>query len=301
MRVTCTQIRAFNAVAHEGSFANAAKRLHVSQPAVTLQVRRLEDIYGVVLFDRRGSHVTLTEVGRQLFEITDQIGTLEEEVDDLLSAQYDLQSGSLTVATGSPEVTMRLVSEFQQRHSHCKITVVIGNAGENAESIFNRRADIACITEPKDDPRLVIIPFISNEVVLLVPVGHSLAREKQVRLEALATERIIVRVDKSYTQQLVARHVAEVGSAITPAMFVEGREAMQAAVATGMGVGFIFDSEVGEDPRVRTVSIGHGDIQSVEKIICLKAQARRRLVQAFLDLVRERQDKSFRSAKPLNR
>ncbi len=299
MRATASQIRAFNAVAHEGSFAKAANRLHVSQPAVTLQVRGLEDAYGVVLFDRRGSYVTMTEIGRQLFEVTDQIGTLEEEVDELLSAQYELVSGSLTIATGSPQVTMHLVSAFQRRYPQCSLTVVIGNAGENAEAIINRRAEIACITEPKDDPRLVAIPFSSSEIVVLVPTGHPLAGEKYLRMETLTSERLIVRVDKSFTQQLVSRHMAESGIIVTPAMFVEGREAMQAAVAAGLGIGFIFDTEVGEDPRVKTVRLGREGIRSIEKIICLKAQARRRLVKAFLDLARELQAKEFRSAKRL--
>lgn len=301
MRVTGTQIRAFNAVAREGSFAVAAKRLHVSQPAVTLQVRRLEDLYGVVLFDRCGSHVALTDIGRQLFEITDKIGALEEEVDDLLSAQYDFLSGSLTIATGSPQVTMGLVSDFQQRHPHCKVTVVIGNAGENAASIFGRRADIACITEPKDDPRLLAIPFCTNEVVVLTPTGHRLAKEKHVRLEALASERLVVRVDKSFTQHLVGHHFMKSGIEVTPAVHVEGREALQAAVAAGLGIGFIFDSEIGEDPRVRAVRLERPVIRSVEKIICLKAQARRRLVKAFLDLVRERTASELRPGRKVKR
>lgn len=159
MRATNTQIRAFNAVAHEGSFVKAAKRLHLSQPTITLQVRKLEDTYGVVLFDRRGSHVTLTAIGLELSEITDPIGTLEEEVDELLSAQYDLIKGALTIATGSPQVTMKLVSACQSRYPQCKLIVIIGNARENIDAIYSRRADITCITNPSDDNRLVALPF----------------------------------------------------------------------------------------------------------------------------------------------
>ena len=287
MRATNTQIRAFNAVAHEGSFAKAAKRLHLSQPAITLQVRKLEDAYGVVLFDRRGSHVTLTAIGHELSEITDQIGTLEEEVDELLSAQYDLVKGALTIATGSPQVTMKLVSACQSRYPQCKLTVIIGNARENIDAIYSRRADIACITNPSDDNRLVALPFYTNAVVALVPVGHALAQEKYVSLQALAAERLIVRVDKSLTQQMVNQQFEKQQIIVSPSMYVEGREAVQAAVAAGLGIGFIFDNEVGADARVCTVKIGRSAIQSVEKIICLKSQARRRLIKAFLNLAKE--------------
>jgi DNA-binding transcriptional LysR family regulator len=76
-----------------------------------------------VLFDRRGSHVTLTAIGLELSEITDPISTLEEEVDELLSAQYDLIKGALTIATGSPQVTMKLVSACQSRYLCRSITV----------------------------------------------------------------------------------------------------------------------------------------------------------------------------------
>lgn len=287
MRATSTQIRAFNAVAHEGGFAKAAKRLHLSQPAVTLQVRKLEDAYGVVLFDRRGSHVTLTPIGHELSEITDQIGSLEEEVDELLSAQYDLVKGTLTIATGSPQVTMKLVGACQSRYPQCKLTVIIGNARENIDAIYSRRADIACITNPSEDNRLVSVPFHTNEVVALIPVDHPFAKEKYVSLEALASEHLIVRVDKSLTQQLVAQRLERLSIPIAPSMFVEGREAVHAAVAAGLGIGFIFDNEVGEDMRVCTVKIGRDAIQSVEKIICLKSQARRRLIRAFLNLAKE--------------
>ncbi len=294
MPATSTQIRAFNAVAHEGSFAKAAKRLHVSQPAVTLQVRRLEDTYGVVLFDRRGAKVTLTPIGVELVELTDQIRTLEEEIDDLLSAQYDLTSGSLTVATGSPQVTMGLVSAFQRRYPQCKVTVIIGNAGEIIEAIFNRRADIACATDPREDDRIVAIPFSSNEVVALLPSDHALAREKYVRLDSLASERLIVRVDKSYTQQIVSQLFEKQGVPLNPGLYVESREAVHEAVAAGLGVGFIFDQEVGEDARVSPVKLGRGGAKSMEKIICLKAQARRRLVKAFLNVAREWQSPDVR-------
>jgi len=296
MRATSTQIRAFNAVAREGSFAKAAKRLHVSQPAITLQVRRLEDTYGIVLFDRRGSKVTLTPIGMELAELSDQIHTFEEEIDDLLSAQYDLTTGSLTIATGSPQVTMGLVSAFQRSYPQCKVTVIIGNAVDNLESIFNRRADIACATDPRDDDRMVAIPFSSNEVVALVPAAHALAREKYVRLETLATERLIVRVDKSYTQQIVSRLFEERGVPLSPSLFVESREAVHEAVAAGLGVGFIFNREIGEDARVAAVKLGRGGAKSVEKIVCLKAQARRRLVKAFLNVARELQSPAAKRA-----
>lgn len=296
MRATSTQIRAFNAVAHEGSFAKAAKRLHLSQPAITLQVRKLEDTYGVVLFDRRGSHVTLTEVGHELSEITDQIGTLEEEVDELLSAQYDLIKGALTIATGSPQMTMKLVGACQSRYPQCKITVIIGNARENIDAIYSRRADIASITNPSEDSRLFSVPFSTNEVIALVPTGHALAKEKYVSLESLTAERLVVRVDKSLTQQLVTQQLEKQKLVISPSIYVEGREAVHAAVAAGLGIGFIFDNEVGDDTRVSAVKIGRNPIQSIEKIICLKSQARRRLVKAFLNLAKELQSQGMKEA-----
>jgi len=294
MFATARQLRAFTAVAREGGFAKAAARLGVTQPAVTLQVRALEEAYGVVLFERRGGTATLNELGHELYALTRQIEGLEAEVDDLLNAQYDLATGSLTVATGSPRTAMNLIGRFRERYPHCRVNVSIGNHKFVWDEIVERRADVAVDTNIPNDKRIYDLPYHPNAIVLLAPRGHPISRQKSVNLATLENEKLVMRSDRSKTQLLVEQMMREAGAELVPDLMVSGREAVQEAVAAGLGLGFMFEREVGDDPRIRVVRIDQPSASTVESVFCLKAQARRRLVMAFLDVAREFRDDSYR-------
>lgn len=293
MFATAKQLRAFTSVAQEGGFAKAATKLGVTQPAVTLQVRALEEAYGVVLFERRGGAATLTDLGHELFALTRQIGSLEAEVDDLLNAQYDLATGSLTVATGSARTAMNLIGKFRDRYPHCHVNVSIGNHKFVWDEIIERRADIAVDTNIPNDKRIYDLPYHPNEIVLLAPADHPFSGQRSLDFTQLTGEKFILRSDRSKTQSVVEQMMRDAGVSLVPDLLVTGREAVQEAVAAGLGLGFMFEREVGDDPRIRIVKINSPPAKTVESVFCLKAQARRRLVMAFLDVAREYRAPNF--------
>lgn len=289
MLATHTQIRAFNAVAREGSFARAAERLHLTQPAVTLQVRALEDTYGVVLFDRKGASVSMTNTARTLYTLTQQIQPIEEQVDELLGAELRLMKGELTMATGSPPILMRLVREFTRRYPEIQVAVKLGNWAQVWDSINDRTADIALLTAPPSDERILTLPYSQQRVVVLAPAGHIFAKRKSVALRELVLENLICRDERSYTQKLVQKIFRDAKVSLKPAMTLDTREALIEAVAAGLGVGFVLSEETGFDTRVHSLEFEDGTETCLEAIVCLKGQARRRIVKAFLEVVRDMQ------------
>lgn len=282
-----TQLRAFDAVAREGSFSRAADRLGLTQPAITVQVRALEEAYGVSLFDRLASGVVLTGLGRSLFALTRQQNDIEEQMEELLSASFKLERGQLRLAAGGPHVAMGLIAAFVRRYPEIEVEVSLGNYEQVWRRLLEREADVAVMTGPPDDQRIVTKAVAEQRIVALVPAGHGLAGRRRVRLKALEAEPVIFREGDSITQRMVDRALRKSGVALRPILRLGSREAVHEAVATGLGIGFVLDHETGEDRRVATVQLSGLDAVDREAVVCLKSQAARRVVRAFFEIAEE--------------
>ena len=283
-----TQLRAFDAVAREGSFSKAADRLGLTQPAVTVQVRALEEAYGVSLFDRTGGGVSLTGLGHALFALTQQSHGIEEQVEELLAASFKLERGQLRLAAGGPHVAMGLIAAFIGRYPAIELEVSLGNYEQVWRRLLERQADIAVMTNPPDDERIVGLPVAEQRVVALVPGKHRFAGRRSIRLQDLRDEAVIFREAESVTQRLVDRSLGEAGVVLDPILRLGSREAIHEAVAKELGIGFVLDQETGEDGRVSTVKLSDVTAVGQEAIVCLTSQANRRIVRAFFDIAGNR-------------
>ena len=123
-----SHLRAFHAVASQGSFTKAAKVLHVTQPTISDQVKALEQRYSVVLFGRRGRHITLTPIGQALLEVTQRQFSLEAEAEELLTAARGLAQGLLRVSADAPYHVVPLLGRFHRLHPGIRLTLDFGNS-----------------------------------------------------------------------------------------------------------------------------------------------------------------------------
>ena len=135
------QLRAFNAVANESSFTKAARALGVSQPAVTIQIKALEESYGTALLLRRGHKVSLTELGLSLLDITRRIFSLEQEAEELLTEARHLRAGHLKVGADGPYFVMELLAAFIARYPGVRVTVAMGNSETVVRDLLDYRTD----------------------------------------------------------------------------------------------------------------------------------------------------------------
>lgn len=285
MKFTHAQIRAFNAVARDGSFSKAAVNLGVTQPAITLQIRSLEDLYSVVLFVRTRDRATLTKLGMDLFQVTQPIHVMETEVDELLSRQSELIEGSLSLAAGSPQLIMPLIKQYNEKYPSVKISLHLGNFDEIQSSLLQNRVDVVILDGLIKNERFYARLYLRQELILVVPVGHPLADRESVRPDDLMRETILFRGDGSYTQKTMDEWFRVARIKLLTGLQMSSRDSIIEAVSIGMGIGFVFDQEVGNDPRIVKISLSGRTTRCDESLVCLKSQFRRNTIKALFEMI----------------
>lgn len=279
-----TQLRAFDAVARTSGFSRAGNELGLSQPAVTIQVRGLEQAFGVQLFRRHGRHVELTELGQQLFEHTRRLFGIESEAYELLRSGKHLLSGEVNLAADGPYAVMGLVSRFRREHPEVRVSLRLGNPGDCLAQLVDQRADLALASEVPQDRHIHALPYLRQPLMLLLPAAHPWARRSDLGLADLEGSGMVMREPASNTRALFERHLAGRQLKVRTALELDTREAVREAVAMGLGFGLTLENEIGTDGRLRAVPIEGGSIVCTDYLACLAGQSDRRVVAAFFAL-----------------
>lgn len=281
---TAAQLRCFNEVAAAGGFSAAARRLGVSQPAVTAQVRALEEMFRVQLFARTGRGAALTPLGRRLFDKTARLRDLEQAAADVLNQARALEVGELTIAAGAPGPAMRLIARFRARHPGVRINTIFGNWQEVVTAVQDRAADVGVLTEAPAETPFARTRVLVQKLVALAPQGHPLAAGAgPVSLAALAREPLVFRSGQSLTRRTVDARLAELGLAARPTMELETREAVCEAVAAGLGIGFMFDAASTRADRLARRTVAELPDDYAEHAFCLEGRRGYGPIRAFLD------------------
>jgi molybdate transport repressor ModE-like protein len=153
MSLTSSRIRAVNAVFDAGSFSQAARRLGMSQPAVTQQIRSLEDRFGVTLFERRGGKLMPTALCREFVAVTSQLHGLEAQALAVLRQNDALNGGELRVGLGNAMPGMALISAFHRLYPNIQIAVEMGNWASIIDAVVDQRVDVGVLPDVPGDNR----------------------------------------------------------------------------------------------------------------------------------------------------
>jgi aminoethylphosphonate catabolism LysR family transcriptional regulator len=280
--MTPSQLRAFHLVAESGSFSAAARQSGLSQPNLSSQVTALERAYGLRLFDRRGRSVAPTETGRQLHGITTRLFAVQDEARALLEGEQTLTRGHLRIAADSAHHVVPIMAALRLRGA-LTFALSIDNSALVLERLLRHEADVAVMAKSVSDPRLHALRLRTDRVVLFVPACHLLARRRRVPLAALADQELVLRERGSITRETLEQAMAAAEVRPRAIVEVQTREGVREAVAAGFGIGAVFASELGEDPRFRSVALSDADLAVAEYAICLQERRRVVLVRAFMD------------------
>lgn len=283
--LTSAQLRAFHAVAEARSFTGAAKKLRVSQPAVSLQVRALEEAFGVELFARARGSVAPTALGAALASITSSLFALEAEAAELLGAAGALLGGHLRVGADAPFHILPLLASFHAAHPGVSLSLSLGNSEAVRAAVLAGDTDVAALGDRADDPRLFAIPAAKSRQVVLVPRAHPWSKRASVRLADLHGAPFLAREPGSSTRRAFEAAAERAGVRPRVVMEIGSREALQEAVAAGLGLAVIIEAERAHDERLVALPIGDHPILHVEYVACLQERRRLRAVAAFLELV----------------
>jgi len=282
-----TQIQAFNSVAREGGFLAAARVMGLTQPAVSIQVRALEDTYGIKLFKRKGNGVALTPAGRELFLLTQEMISVEERINTFLTANENLETGELRLSVDDPHLAMQLIAAFRLKYPGVKVGVELGNARDVWASLIDGHADAVVAANPQKDSRMKITPLYQCALHVLVPAAHAWVDRASVPIRELSRQPVILREPQSNTRRTLNRILGQARVEMDVVLEVGGREAVVEAVAANLGIGFVFEHEVPGDNRVRTVPLKNVKTDNSVVAGALKSNAKRNVVKAFLQTASE--------------
>jgi aminoethylphosphonate catabolism LysR family transcriptional regulator len=250
LTVNHQHLRAFHAIAVEGSFSRAARRLNVAQPTLSQQIKALENRHKAVLFEGRRPPLRLTPVGRELFALTRRMFATSQEIDELLGDSVGAASFSVRIGADSPIYAVRLAQALLAAHPEAAVEVRIDNAREALGRLQDAQVDVAILSDPPMDGQFFYEPLFADYLTVCLPAGHPLARAEVFPLEALARERLLLRETASKTRAATETLLA--AADVRPERVIElhSREAIREAIALGMGVSLFFSAECPPDPRI---------------------------------------------------
>jgi len=282
------QLRAFHYVAICGGFSRAAEELFLTQPAISDQVRKLEQEYDILLFNRHKRQVTLTEAGARLLEISQRLFDTERQAYELLSESRALRSGTLRVIADAAHHMMPILARFRQKFPGIRVTMRAGNSEEVIHSLHAYEADIGVLGEIPAGRDFEVVRLNATPIMAFVATSHPLAGRASLGLPEIATQPLVLRERGSKTRSKLEDVAAAMGLELVPAIEAEGREAVHEIVASGAGIGFVSAAEFGHDSRLVSIPIDAPEILMEEALVCLRERANGRLLRSFLDIATQR-------------
>lgn len=278
------QLRAFHNVAIHGGFSRAAEALFLTQPAVSDQVRKLEEEYDVLLFNRNKKQVTLTQAGQQLLEVTRRMFDVEQQALDLLSESRALRAGKLRIVADAAHHLLHILAAFRRAYPSVQVSIDAGNTESVITSLHAYEADIGVLGEIPQSSDFEILKLNATPIVAFTSHEYPLAGRESVTFEELAKHPLVMREQGSKTRQKLEIMAAQCGVALTPLITAEGREAVREIVAAGGGVGFVSAAEFGRDNRLVQIRIDAPEMLMDEALICLRERSNGKLVSAFFEI-----------------
>ncbi len=241
MNVSFRQLRVFQAVAQHLSHTRASEELNLTQPAVSMQIRLLEEEVGLPLFEKLGKQICLTEAGRELYQYSRTIFAELEEAEAVLQSLRGLNRGTLNIAVASTVnyFAPRLLAVFHRRFPGIRLSLEVTNRQSLIRLLQSNELDLALMGQPPEQLDLDAEAFMDNPLVVIAPPDHPLVRERQIPLERLAQETFVIREPGSGTRAAMERYFAERGVKLQTGMQMTRNEAIKQAVRAGLGLSLV--------------------------------------------------------------
>ena len=241
LNLTLRQLQVFEKVASRLNFSRAAEELYLSQPAVSMQIKQLEEHVGLPLFEQMGKKIFLTEAGRELFHYSRNIAQQLAEMEAVFDEMKGLRQGKLTlsVVNTANYFTPRLLAKFCRRHPNINVILQVANRDAVLKQLADNSTDLAIMGRPPDGLDISAKQFMDNPLVVIAAPDHPLAKLKRVKLAQLAKETFLSREPGSGTRSAMERIFAEHQIQPRISMAMETNEAIKQAVQAGMGLGIL--------------------------------------------------------------
>ncbi len=277
-----SQLRAFHFVALHGGFSRAAEALNQTQPALSDQVRKLEQTHDTLLFRREHRQVRLTEAGEGLFRMTNQFFELEDGIGDYLGRARAAVQGKLRIVADSAIHITDALSQFRSEYPKVFVTIESGNTAAILSKLRNYEAEIGIVGNLDSGPDLQSYRLGQSPIIAVAAKGFLPKGTHAISLDDLPDYPLVFRENGSYTRLILEDVAKKRKVTLRPVIEVDGREAMREVVASGAGLGFVSEAEFGHDDRLERVSIQGTDIAMTETLVHLSMRTDVPVIRAFL-------------------
>jgi DNA-binding transcriptional LysR family regulator len=256
------RMHVFRTVARHLNFSRAAEELFLTQPAVTQQIKALEDELGVSLFDRSGGRIQMTAGGKALVPFAEQMKTLSDEALAAVAGAYGQQSGELALGASQTIAQYLLptwVAGFLKAHPKVRVTATTGNTDTIFEELVAGRIHLALIEGPDKRKDIHIEPFMQDHMVLVVPASHEWA-DRKIDVAALKSEPLLMREFGSGSRRVIEQALAAAGlktKDLRIGMELDSTEGLLSAVEAGLGVTFVSRWAVRNQLALGTLKLAH--------------------------------------------
>ena len=296
MLMDTRQLAAFCAVVEKSSFSQAAEKLGVTQPAVSLQVRALEERLGRTLLDRSGRRVEPTEAGLRLYRSAQRMLALEGQLYDEVAADSDELQGTLAIGASTgpgAHLVPLLLCEFQRDHPDLRIALSIWDTQMVSDKVAARELELGVVGALRRSRSLEFEPLVRDEIVLAVPPGHPSAGGS-ISLDELRKETVIAMQEGAGVRQVVDEELRRAGLRVRelePRLELGLQESVKSAVAAGFGVTFISRTAIEGELAAGTLAAARvAGLEPARQIYVVRAKGRppTRAAAAFLEFAREK-------------
>ena len=232
------QLEVFETITRLGSFTRAAEELCVTQPTVSMQIKKLTDAIGLPLFEQIGKKMYLTEAGRELHQACHGIFEHLTQFEMIAADMKGLKAGKLRLAvvTTAEYFAPRLLGMFCQQYPEIEVSLEVSNRKHILDRLAKNMDDLYILDLPPENEEIIVQSFLQNPLVVLASANHPLANKKKITLERIAEEPFIFRENGSGTRIETENFVAKQGLKLKTRMTLGSNEAIKQAILGGLGV-----------------------------------------------------------------
>jgi len=257
MHLTLRQLKVFEAVARHLNYTRAAEELHLTQPAVSMQVKQLEESLGVALFEQLGKRIHLTEAGQEVLTYARGISQQLDELENVLNRIKGLSGGRLRISVASTAnyFIPTLLGSFSRRYPNVTVSLDVTNRETLLNNLAENTVDLVIMGQPPSEADVDAEPFMDNPLVVVAPPGHPLAGRKTIPLARLQEETFLVREAGSGTRIAMERFFNERGIRLKTGMEIGSNEAIKQSVQAGLGLGLLSRATIEQELALKRLVV----------------------------------------------
>ena len=280
--MTYSQLRAFHNVARYGGFSKAAEQMHQSQPVLSGHIKELEKIYDTLLFKREKRSVKLTLAGEELFILTKQFFETEDQILNHMEKSKASITGKIRIVADSAIHILKTLKWFRKHYPAVTVDLRIGNSQEVIDILRNFDAEVGVTGSPIDGSDLQTFTLGTSSIKVIASSNFFKKVPRQITFDKLTKLPLIFREKGSHTRKILVSQASKQNFKLAPVIEVTGREALHELVANGLGIGFVSQAEIAQDPRLVNIDIDCGNTEMTETLVYLSARKDLPIVRAFL-------------------